>query len=126
MLGDGFAVIPNEGTIIAPVDGRILTIMDTKHAITMESATGPLELVLHFGIDTVELKGAPFSIEVASGQHVKRGDIIAKVDLAALKAAGKPTDVMTIITNMEDVAQITPLAAGQVEINQDAVTVKTK
>lgn len=126
MLGDGFAVIPNEGTIIAPVDGRILTIMDTKHAITMESATGPLELVLHFGIDTVELKGAPFSIEVASGQHVKRGDIIAKVDLAALKAAGKPTDVMTIITNMEDVAQITLLAAGQVEINQDAVTVKTK
>ncbi|WP_103752278.1 glucose PTS transporter subunit IIA [Lactobacillus panisapium] len=126
MLGDGFAVIPNEGTIIAPVDGRILTIMDTKHAITMESATGPLELMLHFGIDTVELKGAPFSIEVASGQHVKRGDIIAKVDLAALKAAGKPTDVMTIITNMEDVAQITPLAAGQVEINQDAVTVKTK
>lgn len=126
MLGDGFAVIPNEGTIIAPIDGRILTIMDTKHAITMESATGPLELVLHFGIDTVELKGAPFSIEVASGQHVKRGDIIAKVDLAALKDAGKPTDVMTIITNMEDVAQITPLAAGQVEINQDAVTVKTK
>lgn len=126
MIGDGFAIIPDGETIVAPVDGRILTIMDTKHAITMESATGPLELVLHFGIDTVELKGAPFTIEVASGQQVKRGDIIAKVDLSALKNAGKPTDVMTIITNMEDVAQITPLIAGHVEVNQDAVTVKIK
>ena len=126
MLGDGFAVIPdNDGKIVAPVDGRILTIMDTKHAVTMESDQGPLELVLHFGIDTVELKGAPFEIKVKSGQYVKRGDVIAQMDVPAIKAAGKPTDVMVMINNMEDVTSISPIATGKVTANQIVATVKT-
>ena len=127
MLGDGFAVVPdNDGKIVAPVDGRILTIMDTKHAITMESDQGPLELVLHFGIDTVELKGAPFEIKVQSGQFVKRGDVIAQMDVPAVKAAGKPTDIMVMINNMEDVASISPITTGKVTANQMVATVKTK
>ena len=126
MLGDGFAVIPDSDEIVAPVDGRILTIMDTKHAITMESAEGPLEIVLHFGIDTVELKGEPFEINVKSGQHVKQGDLIAKMDVAAVKAANKPTDVMTIVNNMEDVAQISPISTKQVKADQIVTTVTTK
>ncbi len=126
MVGDGFAVVPDNGTIVAPVDGRILTIMDTKHAVTMESTAGKLELVLHFGVDTVELKGAPFEIKVASGQEVKRGDVIAEMNIAAVKDAQKPTDIMTIITNMEDVASISPVASAKVAAGETAIVVKTK
>lgn len=126
MVGDGFAVIPNSGTIVAPVAGRILTIMDTKHAITMESENGQLELILHFGVDTVELKGTPFKVKVVSGQKVDRGDIIAEIDLAAIKAAGKATDVMTIITNMNDVAKISAISPGKVSLNQTVAIVKIK
>lgn len=126
MVGDGFAVIPNNGTIVAPVAGRILTIMDTKHAITMESEAGQLELILHFGVDTVELKGMPFEVKVASGQQVNRGDVIAEIDLAAIKAAGKATDVMTIITNMDDVAKISAITPGEVALNQTVANVKIK
>lgn len=126
MVGDGFAVVPDSETIVAPADGRILTIMDTKHAITMETTQGSLEIILHFGIDTVDLKGAPFEIKVASGQDVKRGDIIAKMDVAAIKKAGKAADVMTIITNMDDVAKISPDVSGKIDAGQTAATVVTK
>lgn len=126
MVGDGFAVVPNDGKVVAPVDGTILTIMDTKHAITMETDPGKLEIILHFGIDTVDLKGTPFEIKVASGQKVKKGEVIAEMNLSAIKGAGKPADVLTIITNMEDVAQISPVQPGEVKANQKVVTVKTK
>ena len=99
MLGDGFAIDPTDGTITAPVDGTVTTVFPTKHAIGFKTAAG-LEVLLHMGIDTVELKGAPFEIQVSDNQTVQHGDVVAKVDLDAIKAAGKSTTMMVIITNM--------------------------
>lgn len=71
ILGDGFAVIPSEGKIYAPADGEVTVVFDTLHAITMTTDQGA-ELLIHIGLDTVTLKGAPFTAHVAAGDHVKR------------------------------------------------------
>lgn len=99
MLGDGFAIDPDNGTITAPVDGTVEAVFPTKHAIGFKTASG-LEILLHMGIDTVELKGAPFTVNVAVGQQVKHGDVVAMADLEAIRAAGKQTSMIVIITNM--------------------------
>jgi len=103
MLGDGYAVVPTDGKITAPVDGTIATIFPTKHALGIKTASG-LEVLVHMGIDTVQLKGEPFDIKVKEGQEVKHGDQLAQVDLDKIKQAGKKTDMMVIITNMASVA----------------------
>lgn len=103
MLGDGYAVVPTDGKITAPVDGTIATIFPTKHALGIKTASG-LEVLVHMGIDTVQLKGEPFEIKVKEGQEVKHGDQLAQVDLDKIKQAGKKTDMMVIITNMASVA----------------------
>lgn len=126
MVGDGYAVIPEDGKIVAPVDGTIVTVMATKHAITMTTTAGNLEILLHFGIDTVDLKGAPFEIKVKEGQTVKRGTVLAQMDIAAVKAAGKDPVVMTIVTNMDHVEQISAITPGKVSADQNVITVKTK
>ncbi|WP_236698604.1 glucose PTS transporter subunit IIA, partial [Pediococcus argentinicus] len=102
MLGDGYAIDPTNGTITAPVDGTVMSVFPTKHAISFKTDAG-LEVLLHMGIDTVELKGAPFDIKVKDGQVVKHGDVVAEVDLDAIKAAGKKTPMLVVITNMDAV-----------------------
>ncbi|MFC6175640.1 N-acetylglucosamine-specific PTS transporter subunit IIBC [Companilactobacillus huachuanensis] len=103
MLGDGYAVVPTDGEITAPVDGTISTIFPTKHALGIKTASG-LEVLVHMGIDTVQLKGEPFDLKVKEGQEVKHGDQLAQVDLNKITQAGKKTDMMVIITNMPSVA----------------------
>lgn len=103
MLGDGFAIEPTTGTITSPVDGTVTTVFPTKHAIGFTTDSG-LEVLLHMGIDTVELKGKPFDVKVSDGERVKHGDLVAQVDLQAIKAAGKQTPMMVIITNMDAVS----------------------
>ncbi|MEJ1307960.1 PTS glucose transporter subunit IIA [Latilactobacillus sakei] len=99
MLGDGYAVVPTDGKIVAPVDGTIMTIFPTKHAIGIKTTNG-LEVLVHMGIDTVELNGAPFEVAVEEGQTIKHGDLLATVDLDQIVATGKQTAMMVIITNM--------------------------
>jgi PTS system N-acetylglucosamine-specific IIC component len=102
MLGDGFAIDPTDGNIVSPVDGEVTTVFPTKHAIGFKTAGG-LEVLLHMGLDTVELKGAGFDVQVADGDKVKHGQLVAKVDLESIKAAGKQTPMIVIITNMDAV-----------------------
>lgn len=78
ILGDGFAVIPSEGKIYAPTDGEIAMVFDTLHAITLTSSSGT-EILIHIGLDTVTLKGAPFTAHVAAGDQVKKGDLLMDV-----------------------------------------------
>lgn len=103
MLGDGFAIEPTSGTITSPVDGTVTTVFPTKHAIGFTTDSG-LEILLHMGIDTVELKGKPFDVKVSDGQHINHGDLVANVDLQAIKDAGKQTPMMVIITNMDAIS----------------------
>ncbi|MFS1019594.1 PTS system trehalose-specific EIIBC component [Enterococcus casseliflavus] len=113
MMGDGFAVQPTNGTIYAPVAGTISSIFETKHAIGILTSGGA-EVLVHMGLDTVELKGAPFEVLVSEGDTVTPETKIAVMDLDAVTAAGKQTDVLTVITNAEKVRQLSLTTTGTV------------
>ena len=114
MMGDGFGIEPTDGQIAAPVDGRIMMISDTKHAIGIKADDGA-ELLIHLGIDTVELKGAPFEIDTAMDARVKAGDVIGSMDLDAIKKAGKKTTVIVAITNTKEVVDQLDVTPGEVK-----------
>lgn len=104
-MGDGFAVKPIEGTIYSPIKGEIASIFPTKHAVTIKNEAG-LEVILHMGIDTVELKGIPFEIYVQEGQTVDQHTKIAKIDLNYLKEKGKSSDIIVVLTNLTDISSL--------------------
>lgn len=101
MMGDGYAVNPSTNTVVSPVDGTIQSVFPTKHAIGIETASG-IEVLVHLGIDTVELEGEGFEIFVEEGQEVIAGDKIAEMDLASIKKAGKDTTIMVVFTNLTE------------------------
>ena len=101
-MGKGFAVVPINGDIHSPVDGKVTMVFPTKHAIGITDRNN-IEYILHIGIDTVQLKGAGFNVCVQEGDSVKAGDLLVNCDLAILKQAGYQTDVLVIITNHKDV-----------------------
>ena len=113
MMGDGFAVQPTNGTVYAPVAGTISSIFETKHAIGILTPGGA-EVLVHMGLDTVELKGAPFEVLVSEGDTVTPETKLAVMDLDAVTAAGKQTDVLTVITNAEKVRQLSLTTTGTV------------
>ncbi|OTN75029.1 PTS system, trehalose-specific IIBC component [Enterococcus sp. 8G7_MSG3316] len=114
MMGDGFAVQPTDGTVYAPVAGTISSIFETKHAIGILTPGGA-EVLVHMGLDTVELKGAPFEITVAEGDTVTPDTKIAVMNLDAVTAAGKQTDILTVFTNAEKVNQLSLAKTGTVQ-----------
>jgi len=113
MMGDGYAVLPEDGNIYAPVAGEVLNVFQTKHAIGIKMANG-LEILLHMGLDTVELNGAPFSVNVKAGDQVTNESLVAVADLEAIKAAGKATDMVVVITNMDAVKAFEITKSGTV------------
>ncbi len=126
MLGDSFAIDPSNGKIVAPVDGTIDSVMDTKHAITLKTNKGHLDVLMHLGLDTVELKGKPFIINVKPGDKVKAGTQIGSMDIKAIKEAGKEPVVLTIIANMDYVDHVVRMSNGEVEAGKDVFHVITK
>lgn len=124
MMGDGFAVVPTTGEIFAPVAGTILNIFPTKHAMGIQTTSG-VEVLLHMGIDTVSLKGEPFELYVEDGQQVARGQLIAKVDLEMIQAAGRHTDMIVVFTNPDNIASLT-IEAGINEANAIIGSVESK
>lgn len=102
IVGDGIAIRPTGNKIVAPVDGVIGKIFETNHAFSMESKDG-VELFVHFGIDTVELKGEGFTRIAQEGQQVKRGDTVIEFDLALLEAKAKSVLTPTVISNMDEI-----------------------
>lgn len=105
ILGDGIAVVIEEGTIRSPVDGAINNVADSLHAYGIKTADG-LELLVHIGINTVELRGQGFSCKVRAGQKVKKGDVLCEVDLELLRKKGYPLHTPVLITNADDLKQI--------------------
>ena len=100
LLGDGFAVIPSDGSVKSPVDGVIGVAYETGHAVGLVTEDGR-EILIHIGIDTVDMNGKGFRIMVKEGQTVKKGDILVEADLEEIKKAGKDTAVMVILTSGE-------------------------
>ena len=97
-VGDGLGVEPDDGAIVSPVDATITMVAGTGHAIGFKSESG-LEVLLHLGVDTVELEGAPFDLSVKVGDAVKAGDSLGTMDLEAVRAAGKATTAIVVLTN---------------------------
>ncbi|WP_274518572.1 PTS sugar transporter subunit IIA [Bifidobacterium biavatii] len=113
ILGDGFAVVPASATIVAPVSGKVTTVANARHAVGITTDSG-VEVLVHVGVDTVQLGGEPFTVHVETGQDVKAGAPIIDVDWAAIKAAGKPTDVIVVFTNPSLINDLSITAHGAV------------
>ena len=124
-LGEGFAVKPEKTQLVSPVTGKIMMVADTKHAIGFKTATG-MEVLIHLGIDTVELEGKPFSVEVAAGDEVEAGQKIGIMDLAAIKTAGKDDVVVVAVTNTAEILSSIDVQLGKIDAGQVAAEVTLK
>lgn len=113
MMGDGYAVEPDNGAIYAPVSGLVTSVFPTKHALGLLSDEG-LEVLVHVGLDTVALNGAPFSVKVTDGQRVTAGDLLLVADLEAIKSAQRETTVVVAFTNTAEIQSVTLEAHGHV------------
>ncbi|WP_396126146.1 PTS glucose transporter subunit IIA [Anaerobacillus sp. CMMVII] len=100
MMGDGFAIVPSDGKVFAPVAGEIVNLFPTKHAIGIKS-TGGLEVLIHFGIDTVNLKGEGFKTHVQQGDRITQGQLLLEVDLSFVKERVPSLVTPVIFTNLE-------------------------
>ena len=98
MMGDGFAVEPENGNIVSPVSGTVSSVFPTKHALGIVTEAG-LEVLVHIGLDTVSLEGKPFTVHVAEGQKVAAGDLLVTADLDAIREAGRETSTIVVFTN---------------------------
>lgn len=98
MMGEGFAVVPENGEIASPVAGTIVSVFPTKHAIGIKT-DDDIEVLLHMGVDTVDLGGDAFKIHVQEGEKVKAGKVVATADLAKIQKAGKMTTMIVVFTN---------------------------
>lgn len=103
VLGDGFALEITDGTIVSPVDAVVAAAFDTGHAVGLSAEDGR-EILIHIGIDTVELAGEGFDLRVKQGQNVKKGDVLVKVDMELVKSRGKELTTMVIFTAGQKVA----------------------
>lgn len=123
-LGEGVAIVPTEGVVKAPADATVVTVFESKHAITLRADSGA-EILIHVGLDTVKLQGAPFEVLVANDQKVAAGDPLLKVDLQAIAEAGYDTTTPVVVLNSARYG-LTPLATGEVTAGDPllALTVK--
>jgi len=100
MLGNGIAIEPSEGKVYAPCDATVDMMFATGHAVSLVADCGA-EILIHVGLETVGLEGKPFTIHVADGDKVKKGQLMIEVDLEAIKAAGLPTITPVVICNTD-------------------------
>ncbi len=120
-VGNGAVVLPTDGAVYSPVSGMVGMLFDTKHAIGLVTDDG-IEILIHIGVDTVELGGAPFTAHVKQFDRVEAGQLLIEADLAAIEAAGKATATMVIVTNTDDFSSIEP-SLGPVKAGEKLCTV---
>ena len=113
---------PEDGKVCSPVDGVISQVPDTLHAVGLESEG--MELLVHCGVDTVDMKGQGFTMLVKEGQEVKKGDPLLTMDLEVVKAAGHPTTIITAVTNSDDFAGVEQAKTGPVQVGDVVLNVK--
>ncbi|MDW4528941.1 glucose-specific PTS transporter subunit IIBC [Rossellomorea marisflavi] len=120
MMGDGFAILPEEGMIVSPVDGKIVNVFPTKHALGIESKGGR-EILIHVGIDTVKLQGEGFESLVKEGDQVEAGQPLLKVDLDFIKANAPSIITPIVFTNLKEGQQVTLKSPGKVNRNDEDI-----
>ena len=122
ILGVCCGINPETGKVYSPMDGRISQLADTLHAVGIE-AEG-VELLIHIGIDTVEMKGDGFKSHVKEGQTVKKGDLLLTMDLEKIRAAGHPSTIMVAVTNSDDLASVQAVASGRLKPGDQLMCLK--
>ena len=126
MMGEGFGVsAPSSGTVVSPVAGEVTMTTDTGHAFGLRSTEG-LEILVHLGIDTVELEGRPFTVTARKGQQVAVGDVLGTMDLEDVKAAGKDPTAIVAVTNTQQVLASLTVEAGPAEAGSFAAEARLK
>lgn len=123
VLGLGAAIEPDEGKVVAPADGVVSTLFDTFHAIGLTLSNGA-ELLIHIGINTVELNGECYQAHVREGDLVKKGQTLITFDKPAIQAKGYKTVTPVIVTNSDDYAQVTQAANGKIKIGDTLLNAK--
>ena len=123
MLGKGIAIEPTNGQVNSPVDGIITTVFPTKHAIGVTSDEG-VEILIHIGIDTVEMNGEGFESFVKQNERVKKGDLMIRVDLDKIKAAGLSSITPVVVTNSTTYKDISIVASNKVDKGQVLLTIE--
>ena len=122
ILGTCCGIDPSEGKVFAPAGGEITQALDSGHALGI-MADGGVEILIHVGVDTVEMKGDGFSPKVKVGDKVKKGDLLLEMDLGKIAAAGHPAVVITVVTNTDDFKAVEVVASGDVEPGADLIKV---
>ena len=123
MMGDGFAVEPENGHIVSPVAGKVTSVFPTKHALGLVTDNG-LEVLVHIGLDTVSLEGKPFEVKVSDGQTVAAGDLLVEADLDAIRAAGRETSTIVVFTNADAIKSVKVEHTGKLAANAPVATVE--
>ena len=114
MLGPGIGIEPADGLVVAPFDGTVTVAFPTGHAYGLKSASG-VQVLIHVGMDTVKLDGKGFAPRVAKGDVVRRGDVLAEVDLDVIREAGYETITPVVVTNKKKLGAVTPVASGEIQ-----------
>ena len=122
ILGKCCGIDPSEGKVYAPASGEITQAPDSGHALGV-MADGGVEILIHVGVDTVEMKGDGFSPKVKVGDKVKKGDLLLEMDLDKIAAAGHPAVVITVVTNTDDFKDVEVVAPGNVEPGADLIKI---
>ena len=123
MMGDGFAVEPENGKIVSPVAGKVTSIFPTKHAIGLVTDNG-LEVLVHIGLDTVSLEGKPFDVKVTEGQTVAAGDLLVEANLDAIREAGRATSTVVVFTNADAIKSVKVEHTGKLAANAPVAKVE--
>ena len=123
MMGDGFAVEPENGHIVSPVAGKVTSVFPTKHALGLVTDNG-LEVLVHIGLDTVSLEGKPFEVKVSEGQTVAAGDLLVEADLDAIREAGRETSTIVVFTNADAIKSVNVEHTGKLAANAPVATVE--
>ncbi|WP_163538021.1 PTS glucose transporter subunit IIA [Gracilibacillus sp. YIM 98692] len=120
MMGDGIAIEPSCNEVVSPIDGEVVDVFKTKHAISMRT-DGGAEILIHMGLETVQLDGDGFDIKVDNGQKVKKGDALAAFDLDAVSEKGYKTITPIILLNGDDFSATSKISEQQAAAGQDVL-----
>lgn len=123
LLGDGVIIEPTEGTVYAPEDGTVKMLFDTKHAIGFETDSG-IELLIHVGIDTVNLNGEGFQIVAKVGDHLKKGDVIMNFDMEKIRGTATAMSTPVICTELSERQKVTVLRYGEIKVGEELLRIE--
>lgn len=125
VLGKGVGIVPANGKVYAPVDGVVTVLFPTKHAVVITTAEGA-EILIHVGLDTVSLKGEPFTVHVQADDKVKKGDLLIEADLDLIKEANLSTVTPMVLCNPDDFSEIECFTGNEVVVGNEVIRIKRK